>query len=427
MGSFFIDQEKEKKDMAMKVNIDSNHFNEVYLPYLNNKERITVLYGGAGSGKSHFAVQKHVIKSLKYNKRRVLVIRKVQAAIRDSIFKLFVDQLAEMGIYPYCKVTTSNLSIQLPNGSEFIFKGLDDPEKIKSITGIDDILIEEATELTQDDFSQLNLRLRSGAENQQITLMFNPVSKENWVYPYFFKQKPRDTVILKTTYKHNRFLPEDYIKSLKAYQITNPRYYEIYCLGKFGNLGKQVFTNWKTEEFNVNTLVATNSRLKTCIGMDFGFTNDPTTIVFSLVDMKNKKLYIVDETYRKGLLNNEIAQIIHEKNYQKQVILADSAEPKAIEEIRGLGVPNIKGVKKGAGSINNGIQYMQQFEIIIHSSCEHTIAEFKDYSYKKDKKTGIHINEVTGADHCIDSIRYSLTRFSNGKSIRFLDKAVFGL
>lgn len=143
--------------------------------------------------------------------------------------------------------------------------------------------------------------------------------------------------------------------------------------------------------------------------------------------MENKKLYIVEETWQKGLLNNEIAQIIHEKGYQKQFILADSAEPKAIEEIKGLGVPNIKGVKKGAGSINNGIQFMKQFEIIIHPDCEHTIAEFKDYSYKKDKKTGAHINQLTGADHCIDAIRYSLTRFGKGAGVRFLDKSAFGL
>lgn len=161
--------------------------------------------------------------------------------------------------------------------------------------------------------------------------------------------------------------------------------------------------------------------------MDFGFTNDPTTIIASLVDLKAKKIYVIEETWQKGLLNNKIAQIIHEKGYQKQIIIADSAEPKAIEEIKGLGVPNIKGVKKGAGSINHGIQYMKQFEIIIHSDCEHLIAEMKDYSYKKDKKTGAHIEQVTGEDHCIDAFRYSLTRFSNGGGIRFMDKSLFGL
>ncbi|MGB3160380.1 MAG: PBSX family phage terminase large subunit [Carnobacterium sp.] len=255
--------------MAMKLNLSSDFFNKKYLPYLNDNTRTMVFMGGAGSGKSHFVTQRAILKSLK-SKRRTLVVRKVQATIRDSVFKLFVDQLIQMDIYKFCKVTTSNLSIKLPNGSEFIFKGMDDPEKIKSITGIDDIIIEEATEVTLDDFSQLNLRLRSGADNQQIILMFNPVSKENWVYPYFFKQKPRDTVIVKTTYKDNRFLPFDYVKSLKAYKATNPLYYQVYCLGNFGNLGKKVFENWKEETFDVNQLIKDNTNLKTCIAIDFG-------------------------------------------------------------------------------------------------------------------------------------------------------------
>lgn len=401
----------QKAKPKITINVDKDFFNPVYLPLLNNKHRFTLLYGGAGSGKSHFAVQKMILKALKYPNRKILVVRKVQNTIRNSIFALFMEQLEAMNLKQHVNATTANMKIDLPNGSQFLFVGMDDPEKIKSIASIDDIVIEEATDLTIDDFSQLNLRLRSNAENQQIHLMFNPVSKTNWVYKYFFVQEQPNTIILKTTYKDNRFLPQSYIDTLEDYKKNNPMYYTIYALGNFGSLGKKVFENWKAEDFDVKQLIKSNQDLVTCIGLDFGFTNDPTTIMFSLADFKNKKLYVVQETYEKGLLNNEIADIIIDNNYYKQVIFADSAEPKSIEELKRLGIRKITGVKKGAGSINQGIQYMKQFEIIIHTSCKNTIAEFKDYSFKKDKITGEYLNEFTGADHCIDAIRYSLNRY----------------
>lgn len=412
----------------VKININKDFFNEVYLPLLDNKERWNVIMGGAGSGKSHFVSQKMILKALKYPNRKILVIRKVQTTIRESIYALFIEQLSSMGILKHCKYTTSHLKIELPNGSQFIFSGLDDPEKIKSIASIDDIIIEEATELSSlDEFSQLNLRLRSSAPNQQIHLMYNPVSKSNWVYDFFHVQTQEDCVVMRTNYTHNKFLPQAYVDSLLSYKETNPLYYDIYAMGEFGNLGKTVFNNWSVSNFDANELVKNNNNLTTCIAMDFGFTNDPTTIMFSLADFENKKLYVTEETWQKGLLNNEIADIIFEKGYHKQLILADSAEPKSIEEIRGYGVPRIKGVKKGAGSINQGIQFMMQFEIIIHESCIQTIQEFKDYSYLKDKQTGAYLNKFTGADHCIDAIRYSLTPYHKNNQVLFLSKGLFGL
>lgn len=416
-------------NQKLKLNINTkDFFNEVYLPLLDNEERWTVIMGGGGSGKSHFVAQKMILKALKYPKRKVLVIRKVASTLRESVYALFIDQLSAIGVLQYCKYTTSHMKITLPNGSEFIFMGLDDSEKIKSIAGIDDIVIEEATELTKSDFMQLNTRLRSKAKNQQIHLMYNPMSKAKWVYDFFHVQKQPNCVVLRTNYTHNKFLPQDYVDSLLASKETDPHYYSVYALGEFGNLGKTVFNNWKEEAFDVNELVRNNNDLTTCIAMDFGFTNDPTTILFSLADLENKKLYVVEETWQKGLLNNEIAEIIHEKGYHKQLILADSAEPKSIEEIKGLGVPKIKGVKKGAGSINQGIQFMQQFEIVIHSSCQHTIQEFMDYSYQLDKATDQYVNgKFTGADHCIDAIRYSLTPHHKNNKIQFLSKSAFGL
>lgn len=420
--------EKGESRMAnITINLDTSYFNAPYLPMLNNTERFNVCWGGAGSGKSHFVVQKIILKALKHDNRTILFVRKVQATIKDSIFQLAVDELTKMGIVHLCEISYHNLTIKFPNGSRIIAKGLDDSEKIKSIAGIDDIVIEEATEISQDDFSQLNLRLRSKAKNQQIHLMFNPVSKLNWVYNHFFERgTPKNTLILHTTYKDNRFLPKEYIASLESYKITNPLYYQIYVLGGWGITGKRVFDNWKVEQFDKETLLK-NPAIRAVFGMDFGYINDPTTFVSSLVDMENKKLYIFSELYEHGLTNDRIAQRIYEMGYSKEIITADSAEQKSIDEIRNLGIRKIRPTKKGAGSINQGIQFLQQFEIIVHPSCQNVALELESYSYRKDKTTGLYTNTPVDAyNHCIDALRYSVTDFSLKKPVK-VSKGTFGL
>lgn len=137
--------------------------------------------------------------------------------------------------------------MELPNGSVVLFKGLDDPEKIKSIVGITDIWVEEATELTYEDYSQLKLRLRANADNLQMFLSFNPISKANWVYKEFFA-KNTDALVIKTTYRDNQFLPQSYIDELEKLIETNPTYYRIYALGEFCSLDKLVYNNWEISE-----------------------------------------------------------------------------------------------------------------------------------------------------------------------------------
>ena len=166
--------------MNINLRISKKIFNDVYYPQLFNYDtRINVYYGGGGSGKSHFVVQKMVLKALKFEKRRILVIRKVGKDIRESIFALTKRVISDWGLYDKCKVNKSDLTIELPNKSVFIFKGLDDEERIKSIDNIDDIVVEECTELDGHEFTQLNLRLRSKNPYNQIHVMFNPVSKDN--------------------------------------------------------------------------------------------------------------------------------------------------------------------------------------------------------------------------------------------------------
>lgn len=395
--------------MAKKLNPDK--FNDwVYAQIADYSHRIEVYYGGAGSGKSFGATQKIYLKSLKF-KRKVLVIRKIQRTIKDSIWSLILAHIHASGYYEACRVNRSDFEIELPNGSVFLFKGLDDPEKIKSIDGITDIVIEEATELTEDDFTQLNLRLRALEDNLQIYLMFNPISKKNWVYDYFFvRELPLNIKIIKTTYLDNKFLSEEYRTELERLKDRNPAYYRIYCLGEFATLDKLVFPVYKTKIISEKDIEG----LKRWVGLDFGYINDPSAIVWGFIDQGKKKIYVTGEYVRRGMKNDEIAETIIDLGLHKDKSYGDSAEPKSIDEIKSRGV-NIEPTVKGKDSIIHGIQWIQQYELVIDERCFKVIEELDNYTWKKDKKTGEYINEpVDTFNHTIDAIRYGLNKYIKG-------------
>lgn len=364
--------------------------------------KFTMALNSAGSGKSVFAFQKMIIKALT-DKRRVLVIRKVERTLKDSVFQLSINILSQFQLLQGCRINRTTHNIILPNGSQLLFKGFDNPQKIKSITGITDIVIEEATQLTLQDFSQLDLRLRDKAKNLQIFLCFNPVSKTNWVYKHFFANgTPQNTIILKTTYKDNKFLPKEYIDAIEAMKVTNPTYYKIYGQGQFCSLDRLVFDNWK-----IGTIEETKD-MKLLCGLDFGYVNDPTALVVAYLDQENNIIYIEQQMYQKGLLNNQIAQRIRYLGLAKSVIIADSAQQKSIQEIKRAGIMRIKAAAKGKGSVLQGIQKLQQYHIVVNPECKNMIIQFQNYSWTKDK-TGQYVNQpIDKFNHCIDALRYSL-------------------
>ena len=395
----------------MKIQVHKNIFNAVYLPYLEDfSTRFIVFYGGAGSGKSFFCAQRLIYKALK-SRRKILVLRKVNRTTKASTFQLLLDVLSQFNILNYCKVNRTDFTIELPNGSMFLCMGLDDPEKIKSITGLTDAWLEESTEFTLDDFSQVNLRVRDpNAENQEICLSFNPVSKANWCYLQFFAENPeleefRKTVrVVHTNYLDNPHLPQDYINALLMMKATNEVYYKIYALGEFGSLDKLVYNNWQKMDFDPAKIKG-----QLLCGLDFGYTNDPTAFVSSYLVEDERRIYVFKEWGGTGYLNDAIADQIREMGFAKSIIIADSAEQKSIEEIKRKGIQRIKPCVKGQGSILQGIQKLQQYELIIHPSCVNIIEELENYSWKKDKATNEYINEPVDAyNHYLDSLRYSL-------------------
>jgi len=395
----------------MAKKLSKKIFNEWILQHLTDYSfRFEVYKGGAGSGKSYGATQKVLLKALKY-KRKILVIRKIQRTIKHSIWSLIITHLKNSGYYDQCKINKSDFEIELPNGSTFIFKGLDDEEKIKSIDGITDIIIEEATELIEDEFTQLNLRLRALVEYPQIYLLFNPISKKNWVYDYFFTgNAPLNARITETTYKDNRFLSADYVAELENLQHRNPAYYKIYTLGEFATLDKLIFPAYKTKIIRDSHV----SGLPRWIGLDFGYVNDPSAIVWGYIDKFKKRIYIVGEYVRRGMINDEIAEVMQDLGLSKDKSFGDSAEPKSIAEIRNKGV-NIEATIKGKDSVIHGIQWILQYELIVDERCFKTIEELDNYTWKKDKKTGEYVNTpVDTFNHTIDAMRYGLNKYIKG-------------
>ncbi|EGQ3997859.1 PBSX family phage terminase large subunit [Staphylococcus pseudintermedius] len=403
----------------------SKVFNKNIFEILFNYDYFTeVHYGGGSSGKSHGVIQKVVLKALKdwEYPRRILWLRKVQSTIKDSLFEDVKECLINYGIWDMCLWNKTDNKVELPNGAVFLFKGLDNPEKIKSIKGVSDIVMEEASEFTLNDYTQLTLRLRERKHKlKQIFLMFNPVSKLNWVYKYFFEHgKPMKGVLIRqSSYKDNKFLDDMTRENLEMLATRNPAYYKIYALGEFATLDKLVFPKYEKRIISDKEV----SHLPSYFGLDFGYVNDPSAFIHVKIDSDNKKLYVMSEYVKKGMLNNEIAQVINDLGYSKEKITADSAEQKSIMEIKANGIDRIVPAMKGKDSVMAGIQFISQFDIVIDERCYKTIEEFDNYTWKKDKNTDEYYNEpVDTYNHCIDALRYAVEALTIQKKHQKKDK-----
>ena len=411
----------------MKINITkpervfNKHIYDILFDYSHFTE---VHYGGASRGKSHGVVQKVIIKALQDWKkpRKVLFLRKVGTTVKDSIFEDVKAMLSYFQILDQCKINKSEYRIELPNGALFLFKGMDDPEKIKSIKGISDVVMEEASEFNLEDYTQLTLRTREKAhKDKQIYLMFNPVSKSNWVYTYFFIKRPKNTAIYHTSYKDNRFLDDLTKENIEELANRNPAYYKIYALGEFATLDKLVFPKYEKALLSKEDL----AHLPSFFGLDFGYVNDASAFIHMKVDEQNKRIYFMEEYVKTGMLNDEIASMIHKLGYAKEIITADSAEQKSIAEIRRLNVPRIRPARKGKDSIKQGIQYLSQFEFVVDERCVKLMEELENYTWKKDKKTNEYINEPTDSyNHVIDASRYAIEHMNNKVTVKLFKQGI---
>lgn len=216
--------------------------NPAFYPLYADRQRYLVLYGGAGSGKSVFAAQKLIVRTLAEPGHKFLIVRKVAKTLRHSTFALLRETIGSWGLGQLFRANKTDMELACPNGSAIIHAGLDDVEKLKSIHGVTGIWIEEASEITPEDFRQLDIRLRGRTKHyKQIILSFNPVSITHWLKEEFFDNPKPNATVLHTTYKDNRFLDEDSKQVLEAFRDTDEYYYTVYCLGQWGVLGRTVY------------------------------------------------------------------------------------------------------------------------------------------------------------------------------------------
>ena len=393
--------------MTMQLNIHARTFSAKFLPLLNDySHRWEIYKGSAGSGKSHFITQKIIIKALR-EKRRVMICRRYGTTMRNSVFKLFKDVIESFKITHLTRIKESDMSITLPNGSEIIFVGLDNEEKLLSIAGITDIFIEEVYEVPKEIVDQLNLRMRGKAPNQQIYMAFNPISAKHWLYDFCEgSTRPESSIYSQSTFRDNPFLPDEYVKALEDMYRTNPNKARVFCDGNWGaDVEGLVYKNHILSDFDINELI--KQGLEVRVGVDWGFV-DPTTVVVSLFDKPKKEIYIIGEFYKRGATLEEIKDGIIQLGISKQKMYCDGAEPDKVDYLRRNGF-NAVSAKKGAGSVKAGISFLQDMKIICHESCVNVAAELENYVYLKDKKTGQYIEDSYDHDfsHTMDALRYS--------------------
>lgn len=228
------------------IHLPQEVFTPKFYPLLREEDhRYLVLYGGAGSGKSVFAAQRFLYRLLSRPLCNLLVVRAVAATHRDSTYALFRQIMAQWGVSQLFTCRETDLRITCKNGNMAVFKGLDDREKLKSITfpkgELTDIWVEEASQISQADFNQLDVRLRGRTAPKQMVLTFNPISAQHWLKSRFFDQPDPRALVVKSTYRDNPFLDQAYRQTLESYRDTDPYYYAVYCLGEWGVLGQSIF------------------------------------------------------------------------------------------------------------------------------------------------------------------------------------------
>lgn len=395
-----------------------------YDEYLRFKGRYRICKGSRASKKSATTSLDYIKNMMKYPQANLLVVRKTGRTLKDSVYTQLKWAVHKLQVDAFWKFTESPLEMTyLPTGQKIYFRGLDDPLKVTSIAVDVGVLcwmwIEEAYEITkEDDFNILDESIRGSVPPglwKQITLTFNPWNEKIWIKKRFYDAEPdEDILAITTNYMCNEFLDEADLRVFERMKRDNPKRYKVAGLGNWGIVDGLVYENWKEEEFNIDK-VRQLSTVKSAFGLDYGYTNDPTALFCGLIDKTNKKIYVFDEMYKKGMSNERIYEEISKMGYAKEKIIADSAEPKSNDRLRTLGLRGVKGARKGKDSIKNGIDFIQDYEIIIHPRCVNFITEISNYQWDKDEFNNKLNKPIDDFNHLMDAMRYALEGYSKGE------------
>ena len=390
--------------------------NDKYRPLIANDTRFFIVTGGRGSSKS-FGVGTFSTMLSFEPKHKILFTRQTMTSAHLSIIPEFQEKLDLLELNEYFSINRSVIENKTSK-SEIIFKGLktssgDQTANLKSLQGVTTWILDEAEELTDESiFDKINLSIRTKGVQNRVILILNPTTKEHWIYNRFFERAGveegfngvKDNVTyIHTDYRDNaKNLDQSFLDEVEHIRTTNEKKYKHVILG--GWLDKAegvVFTNWRFGDFNPDNL-------QTSFGQDFGFSIDPTTLVEVAVDRKLKKIYLKEHLYKPKLTTTQIA-FINKEVCKGKVIIADSAEPRLIQELRSMGCQMI-AAEKGAGSISLGIALLQDYELIIEGN--NIAKELNNYVYA-DKGSKLYVDDF---NHIIDAVRYNVT-FQLGKKI----------
>ena len=373
---------------------------------------------------------------MKYKNANTLVVRKVFRTLKDSCYSDLRWAINRFQVQDYWELKESPLEMTYkPTGQKILFRGFDDPLKITSISVSVGSLcwcwVEEAYELTDEiAFNMLDESIRGVVEEplfKQIIISFNPWNERHWLKGRFFDREDENILALTTNYLCNEWLDEADKKLFEDMKKNNPRRYQVAGLGNWGIVDGLVYENWQELEFDWREILNKRQKAKAVFGLDFGYTNDPAAFFCGILDQEQKEIYVFDEIYQKGMQNTAIYNNIEKLGFKKEIIVADSAEPKSIDHLKGLGLYRIKASKKGKDSINAGIQFIQDFKIFIHPRCVNFLTEISNYAWDKDK-FGKAVNKpIDDFNHLMDAMRYALEDYMRNNSVRTIDRNSLGI
>lgn len=417
--------------MTLKIKKTSEYVGSGYNEFWKFKGRYRVVKGSRASKKSKTTALWYAtfLNKKGFEKANLIVFRKTYRTLKDSCFTDLKWAFTRLGVIDDWIFTLSPLeATRKSTGQKILFRGLDDVLKITSVTVENGYLcwawIEESYEvMNEEDFDMLDESIRGEVPEplfKQWTITFNPWSEKHWLKTRFFDVEDEETLAITTNYLCNEWLDDTDLQVFERMKSHNPRRYQVAGLGNWGIVEGLVFENWKEEKFEIKD----TGDSVTVAGLDFGYTNDPSAFFIGFLNESERKLYVYDEIYKKQMSNKDIYKEIKALGYSKERITADSAEPKSINELNELGL-RIKAAKKGKDSILNGIQWIQDLEIIIHPRCNNFLTEISNYQWAEDK-FGQRLNKpVDDFNHLIDAMRYAVEDYIQGKIKAKTFKSIF--
>jgi len=383
--------------------------NERYYPLFGDSRRNIILIGGAGSGKSVFASQKVVIRCMMEPRHRVACFRKIAKTCKVSLFNRFLEVFNQLGVERLWKANKSDLTfLYLPNNSMIHCLGLDDELKLKSFEGMSSAWLEEATEMTPDDYKQINLRIRGMTPGyKQIILTFNPMSAMHWIKEHFFDRTNEVlTTILKTTYLDNRFLPPEDVQVIEDLRETDSYYWDVYGLGEWGMVSGLIYRPALT--LNEHPSVFDSD----CYGLDFGYNNPMSLHHLGFKDVnpitKKGNVFVREIIHESCLTTPDlIERMIDEKIDEDIPIYCDSEDPSRIKEIQDAGFHALPA-DKGQGSVAAGIDLCKSLTWFTLEDNVNFNKERGTYMWAKHKDGMILDLPLKLNDHAMDATRYAV-------------------